>query len=106
MAQRDKSQGFGFVYVDVEQLMAQRDRVGKDRPLVTPTDVASVNFNKDPKKPQTEEVVAPIAVPKEKAQAMGQIRENLDRLQTLHHKLHAILEELSQVADRTPKKKR
>jgi hypothetical protein len=105
MAQRDKSQGFGFVYVDVEQLMAQRDSIAKDKPLATPTNVPSINFNRDPKTLRKEDVL-PAAPPKEKAQTLSQIRENLDRLQSLHHKLHAILEELNQVTDSGNKKKR
>lgn len=83
MAHRDRSQGFGFVYVDISTLLKQRDAMN----------APSVNFNKDPEKPkdtQEREETPRIS-------AIHQIKQNLDRLQTLHHKLHVMLEELNQI---------
>lgn len=105
MAYRDKSQGFGFVYVDLEKLLAQRDELIKN-PLVHPQteSVQTVNLNRDTRRdvPKTErapEAALPSGV------TLAQIRENLDRIQALHHKLHAVLEELSTVTDREKKKR-
>lgn len=105
MAQRDRSQGFGFVYVDVANLFATRDlldkRNSRAQAIPTPTDAKTLNFNKDPRPAATPARVEP---PKEGSEvAIQQIRENLDRLQSLHHKLHAMLEELTQITDRDKK---
>lgn len=136
MAERDKSQGFGFVYVDVKKLLEEaRARVTEatttesatpseksDAPTEAseksaanvptpisvqwPTPGAKVlNFNRD-----TDVVPAPTAdaVPSVATQnpsvALKQIRQSLDRLQALHHKLHAVLAELSQATERDRKK--
>ena len=49
MAQRDRSQGFGFVYVDIQQLLAQRDAIKRqDFGVSPPTDSQAVNLNRDP----------------------------------------------------------
>jgi hypothetical protein len=103
MATRDKSQGFGFMYVDITRLLAQRDELKKNEDApVTTAGHQTINFNRD-REPLR--VVsnpadrAPVATPtdsvRERSQAIHQIRENLDRLQSLHHKLHAMLEELN-----------
>ena len=87
MAQRDWSQGFGFIYVDIPSFLKE----AKDMPLdfATPVETAttpavpSVNLTK-------------VASPE--ATQTTQVKKNLDRLQTLHHKLHALLEELNQMS--------
>lgn len=101
MAQRDKSQGFGFVYLDISKILSQRAELEKnnDAPIDT-SEVKVVNFNKDPIPAVAPQASEPT---RERAAAVAQIRENLDRLQSLHHKLHAMLDELNQVTD---KKKR
>lgn len=103
MAQRDRSQGFGFVYVDIGALLAQRDSIQKEfhSPVETGASQA-VNF------PKIQPIPAPTppapaqaqTAPKDHQNAVQQIRENLDRLQSLHHKLHAMLEELNQISNR------
>ncbi len=104
MAQRDKSQGFGFVYVDLAKILADRDKLDpqSSQPF-HPTNAPVINFNKDT---NVRPVPAPAPVAdaaRDRSTAIAQIRENLDRLQSLHHKLHAMLEELNSVTD---KKKR
>lgn len=107
MAYRDQTQGFGFVYVDIETLMARRDEL-LNRPETTPhlEGVKAINLNRDeqvtaPERPAVK--LAPMA-PNEREVAIRQIRENLDRLQTLHHKLHAMLDELNSATDSKKKK--
>jgi len=103
MAQRDRSQGFGFVYVDVKKLLEQRNESTEaEVPTIPPTDSKVVNFNKDPQKTSDFSSTDPT---RERATAILQIRENLDRLQTLHHKLHAMLDELDQITDRDKKRR-
>ncbi len=100
MAQRDKSQGFGFVYVDIEKLLLQRDELTKERALHPQAETAkTINLNRDPR-PATPAPAMQVAT---EIPTVAQIREKLDRLQSLHHKLHAVLEELNTVTD---KKKR
>ncbi len=102
MASRDKSQGFGFVYVDLAKILAERDKIDpqSNAPIHT-KDAPVINFNKDTNvRPIAE---TPSQDSKDRTTAISQIRENLDRLQSLHHKLHAMLEELSKTTD---KKKR
>lgn len=110
MAQRDKSQGFGFVYVDVASLFATRDQLDKKNsratPIPNPSDAKTLNFNKDPQgRVSPEAATAPVTGSgvETKGAAITQIRENLDRLQSLHHKLHAMLEELTQITGREKK---
>ena len=110
MAQRDTSQGFGFVYLDISKILAQRAELEKNTsgPINT-GDAKTINFNKDPR--VAPRVSNPTSNPvnnlndpaRERSAAAQQIRENLDRLQSLHHKLHAMLEELNHLTD---KKKR
>lgn len=111
MAYRDRSQGFAFVYTDLAKLLRERDKiVDNDHGPVYGPEEKSVNFNKDsqvakrvaPVAVASEDVIAPAAT--ERNSAIRQIRENLDRLQTLHHKLHSMLDELNTVTD--PKKKK
>ncbi len=110
MAQRDKSQGFGFVYVDVASLFATRDQLDKKNsratPIPNPSEAKTLNFNKDPQvrvAPEEPTTVPVTGSVETKGAAITQIRENLDRLQSLHHKLHAMLEELTQITGREKK---
>lgn len=106
MAFRDRSQGFAFVYVDVAKLLKEKDRFleNQDGPVYGPEE-KSVNFNRDPRPAGTppQEMVGPQTA--ERRAAITQIKDNLDRLQSLHHKLHAMLEDLNKVADSDKKKK-
>jgi hypothetical protein len=97
MAYRDRSQGFSFAYVDLETLFAQKDSLEFSPVQVSP-ETKTVNFNKD---------VPAVKVEEEKMPENGteQIKENFDRLQVLHQKLHVILAELNQITDKDPKKK-
>ncbi len=113
MAQRDKSQGFGFVYVDLAKILADRDKLDKESFGPVPATGNHINFNKDTNMVESVRRVpapqpAPVATPQattqhERSNAIQQIRENLDRLQTLHHKLHAMLDELNHVTDKKKK---
>lgn len=125
MAERDKSQGFGFVYVDVKKLLDEaRARVteaqgaepkaSKDAatpeappaPITWPTPGAKVlNFNRDAEAVPTLAVPDPASLQQNPGAALKQIRQSLDRLQALHHKLHAVLAELSQATERDRNKK-
>ena len=109
MANRDRSQGFAFVYTDLAKLLRERDQIKDDSnvPVYGPEE-KTINFNKENVAPAaakavpSEELIAPQAV--ERTSAIRQIRENLDRLQSLHHKLHSMLDELNTVADSKKKK--
>lgn len=87
MANRDKSQGFGFLYGDLSTIVAQKNfqqanhsktvNLNRDPIALRPLDENSNETNKDP---------------------IHQVKENLDRLQNLHHKLHAILNDLNHLS--------
>lgn len=89
MASRDKSQGFGFVYLNVKELLEKKDGWDDEVPLASPK-AQTVNFNKDP-------LIGDKGEPKKDRAQITQIRENLDRLQSLHQRLHSMLEELNSV---------
>ncbi|MBI1862305.1 MAG: hypothetical protein HYR96_15430 [Deltaproteobacteria bacterium] len=91
MSYRDKSQGFGFVYVDIQKLLAQKNM---SQPVMD-TKALSINLNKDPIKPQMNPSAQVVPPTKE-------ITQNLDRLTALHQKLHVLMEELDTL---TKKKK-
>lgn len=108
MAFRDRNQGFGFVYVDIKKLLEQTNEISENPESHPQEDTAfSIHLPKRPT-PTPAPAPAPVAEMKPtevKAAAarpvedrIKQIKENLDRLQTLHHKLHAVLEELSSVS--------
>ncbi len=90
MALRDRSQGFAFVYVDVAKLLKENTKVREEAPVLIPQDIHSVHVPKN------------TAAPAADGAAVKQIQENLDRLSVLHHKLHAMLDELNSI---TGKKK-
>lgn len=105
MAFRDRNQGFGFVYVDVKKLLEQTDSIVRN-PEVHPQEKTAFSIHM-PKKsnPSPASAPAPITDIRQPAPVkrpvdarIAQIKENLDRLQTLHHKLHAVLDELSNVS--------
>ncbi len=105
MAFRDRSQGFGFVYVDIKKLLEQTDAVNAN-PEMHPQEKTAFSIHL-PKKAAPAPVVAPAPSPlaeikqdetmakKPMDERIKQIKDNLDRLQSLHHKLHAVLDELS-----------
>lgn len=104
MANRDRSQGFAFVYVDLAKLLRERDKISDDAegPVYGPEE-KSIRFARDTRPaPKAPETLAPQVA--DRNAAITQIRENLDRLQSLHHKLHAMLADLNQVADVKKKK--
>ena len=114
MAFRDRNQGFGFVYVDIKKLLEQTDEISQNPESHPQEDTAfSIHLPKKPT-PVPNPAPAPVADMKNaEVQAAAarpvedrikQIKENLDRLQTLHHKLHAVLEELSSVSRNNKKK--
>ena len=102
MAQRDRSQGFGFMYVNIAKVLEERKEVSTDstEPVST-QNVRHANFNKDT---QLKPVANPTSKMDGRAEAMSQIKENLDRLQSLHHKLHAMLDELNHVSQHSKRK--
>lgn len=108
MAQRDRSQGFGFVYVDIAALLAQRDQLKKEfsQPVDTGTSQA-VRFAQPVASPTKSMPAAPSESVADETRdhknAVAQIRDNLDRLQSLHHKLHAMLEEINLLSGRNKK---
>ncbi len=107
MAFRDRSQGFGFVYVDVKKLLEQTDAIDKN-PEIHPQEKTALSIHLTKKSPVA---VVPPPMPAAEVKAaveelanvskapmderIKQIKSNLDRLQSLHHKLHAVLDELS-----------
>ena len=93
MAQRDRSQGFAFVYVDIAKLLKENTKVREDAPVLVPEDTQTVRVSKNAGEQRDNSKDTP---------AVKQIQENLDRLSVLHHKLHAMLDELSSI---TGKKK-
>jgi len=80
MAERDWSQGFAFIYVDVKELLKNNSSKIDQ----------SFNFNKDPIKETRDD-------------AVQRLKDNLDRLQSLHHKLHAALYELDTITNKKKK---
>ena len=60
MAQRDRSQGFGFVYVDIAKLLTQRDELEKNHGPIPTGDAKTVNFNKDPQIAMPDPTPAPV----------------------------------------------
>ncbi len=87
MASRDRSQGFGFVYMNLSSFLSANEPWSEEGPL-TPVPSQTINFNKD----AVQEEQTPTEQP-----AVDKIRENLDRLQTLHQRLHVMLEEIGQI---------
>ncbi len=100
MATRDRSQGFGFVYMNLGTLLSKQEwAVDETAPVAPPQGAKVLNFNKDTN--FVAEKPAPAPAPAEPVKApIEQIRENLDRLQTLHHRIHVMLEELNTLSGR------
>lgn len=86
MASRDRSQGFGFVYMNLNSFLSANEPWSEEGPL-TPVPAQTINFNKD----------AAVEPTPSESPAVEKIRENLDRLQTLHQRLHVMLEEIGQI---------
>ena len=102
MAQRDKSQGFAFVYVDILELLKfSKAYEAPDISVHSENNAQVVNLNKDPQSSAQSDP----SPQNPSTSAIQQIRENLDRLQTLHHKLHAMLAELNHATVPGKKKK-
>ena len=114
MAHRDRSQGFGFMYVNMAKILQERDNAKPNNEMapVLTDNVKTVNFNKDTdvqKDANVKRVAKPTvasnpsAFMEERTKAIEQIKNNLDRLQSLHHRLHTILDELNQITNRDKK---
>lgn len=100
MAQRDRSQGFGFMYVNIAKVLEERGKLSAESSApVSTANVHHANFNKDTQTPSAP-TVAPKTTTDARPQAMQQIKDNLDRLQSLHHKLHAMLDELNRISQK------
>ncbi|MFM8314416.1 MAG: hypothetical protein ACKOA8_09040 [Deltaproteobacteria bacterium] len=112
MAQRDRNQGFGFMYADITKLIAKKKEMEKaEGSTPIQPEGQTLNFNRD-----KSSVVAKVAsetpstqgfnqMIQDRANAISTLKDNLDRLQTLHHKLHSMLDELNKISDRDSKKK-
>ena len=95
MAQRDRTQGIAFVYTNLAEALRKREALESHAPLDTGS-AQKVNLPKEvfhqarssqsPEAPTHQERVA-------------RVKANLDRLQSLHHKLHAMLAELNQMTN-------
>ncbi|MFM8268888.1 MAG: hypothetical protein ACKN9V_01775 [Pseudomonadota bacterium] len=79
MAHRDRSAGHAFMYVDIKELLQQTPTIKKDAENQTP-------------------VAAPTHSTHQFGTSAEQVQGNLERLQALHHKLHAMLEELNKLS--------
>lgn len=130
MAHRDRSQGFAFVYVDLKKLLAEGANLDPVHPVGQGVPVEqAINFNKDPDKravarvardldPEEFTPIQPSPEPAsesssestdpvhQRMHAIQQIKRNLDRLQSLHHRLHTMLEDLEKVSQWRSKKRR
>ncbi len=101
MATRDRSQGFGFVYMNLGSLLSKKEWAVDDAAPIAPAGAKVLNFNKDTNFVPSTPAPTPPAPPAEPTRApIEQIRENLDRLQTLHHRIHVMLEELNTLSGR------
>ncbi len=114
MATRDKSQGFGFVYIDIAKLLQNK----QDAEPIFDKEARSINLNKTPWKssgnlnddakvtwPTTAIPATPFTSAVDQTSPIApvaQVTSNLDRLSALHHKLHVLMEELNTL---TKKKK-
>ena len=95
MAERDRSQGIGFVYSDISTLLKESkqwdDNAAQPVHFETVSEKDSVTLTK------------PTAPNSSNDESIRQIKGNLERLQGLHHKLHAILGELSDLSNKKKK---
>lgn len=78
MAHRDRSAGHAFMYVDIKDLLTQTSAIKKAADNQAPVPAA------------------PNATHRFGTES-ADIQGNLERLQSLHHKLHAMLEELNKL---------
>lgn len=102
VAERDRSQGFGFMYVDITKLLKERkenasNEATDEKPVLT-NNVKHANFNRDTVAPKTTAEISALTA-NQKEDAIRQVRANLDRLQVLHHKLHSMLDDLNKTTD-------
>jgi len=78
MAHRDRSAGHAFMYVNIQDLIQQTQKIKSDETQSAPVATqgqTTHQFN----------------------QSSQQVQGNLERLQSLHHKLHVMLEELNKL---------
>ncbi len=108
MAYRDRSQGIAFVYGDLHTLVQRaKEAPAEDAHIPVPVNdlprqISLPVTSKEPKIPTT-----PVQGSTQDSQgaewasnrtaALHQIRSNLDRLQSLHHKLHSMLSDINKL---------
>ena len=108
MAQRDRSQGFAFVYADIASLLAQRAEISTDAhaPVIPPQQSKVVRITSKPKvqtktqkgsESASQRVLENAPKPGTQSAEKKEIKSSLDRLQVLHQRLHAMLEELNEI---------
>jgi hypothetical protein len=112
MAQRDHNQGFGFMYADITKLIEKKRELDKqDGFAPLPQEGQTLNFNRDKGSlvaKSSKEMVSPEGFNnfvRDRSNAISTLKDNLDRLQSLHHKLHSMLDELNKITERDDKKK-
>lgn len=100
MAYRDRSQGIAFVYAPIRHLLKDESEASSSEAFIDTKNAPKINLNKDPlpapQKPEAQWL-------KERGAALSQIRENLDRLQSLHHKLHTMLGDINSASGKKKK---
>jgi len=112
MAQRDRNQGFGFMYADITKLIAKKREIENTEGFspIQP-EGKTLNFNRD-KSPVVSKQALEISstlntqqMIQDRNNAVATLKDNLDRLQSLHHKLHSMLDELNKITEKDTKKK-
>jgi len=87
MAHRDRSAGHAFMYVNVKELLQQTQDIKKAAEASAPVRTTPATSH-----PFGTQIPTPLV-----SQSTEHIQNNLERLQALHHKLHAMLEELNKL---------
>jgi hypothetical protein len=93
MAHRDKTQGFGFIYADIQTLLRQRGELAKMdqwEPIEPPVEAHTIQM-------QPAEII-PTPIGTAHQPDVEQIKANLDRLAKLHQKLHVMLDEINRMS--------
>ena len=88
MAHRDRSAGHAFMYLDIQSLLQQTQEVQKASQAGQPVTTQSQ---------ETHQFASTNSALTTSDASVQQIQGNLERLQSLHHKLHAMLEGLNKI---------
>lgn len=100
------------MYADITKLIEKKKELETQQGF-TPIqpEGKTLNFNRD-SKPFVAKPIAEIPstngvnqMLQDRTNAISTLKDNLDRLQSLHHKLHSMLDELNKITDKDPKKK-